>query len=77
MVLGHNDSERFESRFVSVRIESDNRAIMLKDMDDTVMGVWVAHGEGKFIFRNERVRENASNFITLRYVDDDGKWTTE
>ncbi len=43
--LDHNLSERYESRFPTVRIDK-SPAIMLKDMEGCVMGVWIAHGEG-------------------------------
>ena len=46
VVLSHNESERFESRFVIVRI-NDSPSIMLAGMQNSVLGVWVAHGEGK------------------------------
>jgi len=49
VLLGHNESERFESRFVTVRIEK-SKAIMFKNMEESVLGVWVAHGEGKIHF---------------------------
>ena len=42
-----NRSERFESRFSTVRINKTN-AIMLQGMENMTLGVWVAHGEGKY-----------------------------
>lgn len=45
--LDHNDSERFECRFVSVKV-SCSPAIMFSGMEDTVFGMWSAHGEGLF-----------------------------
>ncbi|RWS26136.1 phosphoribosylformylglycinamidine synthase-like protein [Leptotrombidium deliense] len=77
-LLAHNDSERFESRFVSVKIKESN-AIMLKDMHDSVLGVWIAHGEGKFTFTNDNVLHKVieNKCIALCYVDDDGKETTK
>ncbi len=45
-MLDHNESERFECRFSTVRIES-SKAMMLQGMSDSVLGVWVAHGEGR------------------------------
>ena len=41
-----NDSERFESRFTSVRIEK-SPAVMLQGMEDSILGICVAHGEGR------------------------------
>ena len=43
--LTHNKSGRFESRFTTVRI-NDSPAMMLDGMAGSVMGIWVAHGEG-------------------------------
>ena len=45
----HNDSHKFESCFVGVTIE-DSPAIMLQSLKGSKLGIWVAHGEGKFIF---------------------------
>ena len=42
-----NTSQRFESRFSTVKINKSN-AIMLKDLENTTLGVWVAHGEGRY-----------------------------
>lgn len=77
VVLGHNKSTKFESRFSTVRIES-NPSIMLTGMEGSVLGVWVAHGEGQMIFKNQEVLDDVSarNLVPLRYVDDDGKATT-
>lgn len=44
-MLKKNLSERYESRFVSVRVE-ESVAVMLQGMGGSVLGVWVAHGEG-------------------------------
>jgi phosphoribosylformylglycinamidine synthase len=43
----HNDSHKFESEFVSVVIP-ENHSIMLGSLAGSKIGVWVAHGEGKF-----------------------------
>ncbi len=45
VTLTHNKSGRFESRFVSVGI-LPSPAIMLRGMEGSALGVWVAHGEG-------------------------------
>ncbi|HFB62124.1 MAG TPA: phosphoribosylformylglycinamidine synthase, partial [Bacteroidetes bacterium] len=44
-----NDSGKFESGFVNVNIH-ENNSIMLKTLAGQRLGVWVAHGEGKFSF---------------------------
>uniref|UniRef100_X1ZKR9 Phosphoribosylformylglycinamidine synthase n=1 Tax=Capitella teleta TaxID=283909 RepID=X1ZKR9_CAPTE len=71
--LDHNDSERFESRFSTVRI-SASPSIMLDGMHGSVLGVWVAHGEGKMVFANDRILDSVQkeNLVCLQYVDDEG-----
>ena len=44
----HNDSHKFESNFVSVEIAKENKSIMMQSLAGQRLGVWVAHGEGKF-----------------------------
>ncbi|HET6558491.1 MAG TPA: phosphoribosylformylglycinamidine synthase [Prolixibacteraceae bacterium] len=43
----HNESHKFESGFVSVEIQP-NPSVMLKTMEGMKLGIWIAHGEGKF-----------------------------
>ncbi len=43
----HNDSHKFESRFLSVTIPT-NRSVMFESLSGSKLGIWVAHGEGKF-----------------------------
>ena len=47
--LLENESGKFESRFSSVKI-MESPSIMLKGMEGSSLGVWVAHGEGRFHF---------------------------
>ncbi|MBN2616435.1 MAG: phosphoribosylformylglycinamidine synthase [Bacteroidales bacterium] len=44
-----NDSGKFESGFINVNIH-ENNSVMLKSLAGNRLGVWVAHGEGKFSF---------------------------
>ena len=62
-----NDSKRFESRFSRVKIEKTN-SIMLQGLEDSVLGVWVAHSEGKII-------TDENNNIPITYVDNDDETT--
>lgn len=48
--LKQNKSRRFESRFPTVQINQTN-SILLKDMQDSKLGVWVAHGQGNFQYK--------------------------
>ncbi len=43
----HNDSHKFESAYLGVTIPT-NRSVMLGSLSGYRLGVWVAHGEGKF-----------------------------
>lgn len=43
----HNDSGKFECRFTAVTI-SESNSIMLKSLEGSTLGIWAAHGEGKF-----------------------------
>jgi phosphoribosylformylglycinamidine synthase len=49
-----NKSGRFESRWSSVRI-APSPSIMLKEMAGSVLGIWVAHGEGRLYFPNRDI----------------------
>jgi phosphoribosylformylglycinamidine synthase len=42
-----NDSHKFESAFVNVDILR-NHSVMLKSLSGSRLGIWIAHGEGKF-----------------------------
>lgn len=46
LVLCHNVSGRFESRWASVRV-GPGPALMLRGMEGAVLPVWSAHGEGQ------------------------------
>lgn len=43
----HNDSHKFESAFVGVTVPT-NRSVMFGSLSGSRLGIWVAHGEGKF-----------------------------
>ncbi|MBP3419174.1 MAG: phosphoribosylformylglycinamidine synthase [Marinifilaceae bacterium] len=43
----HNNSHKFESGFVSLEIQPNN-SVMLGSLAGSKLGVWVAHGEGKY-----------------------------
>ena len=73
----HNASGRFESRFSSVKV-GPSPAVLLKGMEGSSLGVWVAHGEGRAHFPTpshfERVK--AKQLAPLRYVDDSCETTS-
>ena len=43
----HNESHKFESRFLGLTIPT-NRSVMFGSLSGSKLGIWVAHGEGKF-----------------------------
>jgi phosphoribosylformylglycinamidine synthase len=44
-----NDSNKFESAFLNVSIQ-ENESVMLRSLSGSRLGIWIAHGEGKFCF---------------------------
>ena len=72
----HNRSGRFESRFATVSIEP-TPAIMLEGMAGSVLGIWVAHGEGQAYFPDRAILEEVEreHLVPLRFVDDGGQPT--
>jgi len=58
----HNESHKFESAFLTVDV-LENESIMLKSLSNTKLGIWVAHGEGKFDLPYDESRYN----IAMKY----------
>ena len=63
--LLHNRSHKFESSFVTLDIPQ-NDSVMLGSLSGARIGVWVAHGEGRFDFPYEETRYR----IAARYSYD-------
>ena len=74
--LVRNNSKRFESRWVTAKIKK-SPSIMLEGMENSVLGIWVAHGEGKFLFPDKKIFKKVkdNNLISVSFVDDSGKDT--
>ena len=72
----HNRSGRFESRFVSLRI-LESPSVMLHGMENSVLGVWVAHGEGLVYFPDNAMQQKVldEKLAPARYADDKGNIT--
>jgi len=47
MKMLHNDSRKFESEFITLQIP-ENKSVMFGSLSGNKLGLWVAHGEGKF-----------------------------
>ncbi|MCF4101805.1 phosphoribosylformylglycinamidine synthase [Gillisia sp. M10.2A] len=53
----HNKSHKFECNFTSVEIQKNN-SVMLSSLAGSKLGIWAAHGEGKFSFSLEESSYN-------------------
>ncbi len=69
-----NTSGRFESRWVSVKI-LESPAIMFKGMSESILGVWVAHGEGRLHVPDPNLLDEIveKKLVPLIFVDDEGR----
>jgi len=83
----HNDSGKFECHFTSVEIQNNN-SVMLSNLAGMKLGIWAAHGEGKFSFPYEKEKynivgkyayegypsnPNGSEYNTAMLTDDSGR----
>ena len=64
--MQHNSSKKFESTFVSLEIP-ENNSVMFKSLEGSKLGIWVAHGEGRFDLPEEESNYN----ITAKYLYDE------
>ncbi|XP_062914764.1 phosphoribosylformylglycinamidine synthase isoform X2 [Mobula hypostoma] len=73
VLLTHNRSHRFESRFVTVTI-LESSSLLLNGMAGSTLGIWVAHGEGYMQFESEKVLQmvTENGLAPIRYCDDLG-----
>jgi len=71
-----NRSGRFESRFSTVRILK-SPAVMFRGMEESVLGVWVAHGEGRLYFPKQEIMQEVldKKLAPVRFVDDNSEFT--
>ena len=85
--MEHNLSHKFESCFVNVTIP-ENKSVMLGSLSGQRLGVWVAHGEGKFnlpqgeqgyhfamkySYSSYPGNPNGSDFATAGIASEDGR----
>jgi len=83
----HNASHKFECNFTSVEI-MENNSVMLSSLSGSKLGIWAAHGEGKFSFPYKKehynivgeygydkypANPNGSNHNTAMLTDDSGR----
>ncbi|MFM8337585.1 MAG: phosphoribosylformylglycinamidine synthase subunit PurQ, partial [Opitutaceae bacterium] len=72
-----NESERYEARYVSVRIER-SPSVLFAGMEGSVIPIAVAHGEGRTEFTDEAAarRCSESGLVAARFVDNRHQPTT-
>ncbi|MEQ1587784.1 MAG: phosphoribosylformylglycinamidine synthase [Cyclobacteriaceae bacterium] len=62
----HNGSGKFESIFVTISVPKNN-SVMLTSYEGAQLGVWVAHGEGKFDLKNQKDYKIAATYTHPEY----------
>lgn len=74
--LTNNDSGHLECRWIKVKANEKNQSPFLQGMEDEIIWLPVAHGEGKF-FTDDNTLESVEkdNLTAFRYVDENGKPT--
>jgi phosphoribosylformylglycinamidine synthase len=65
-----NDSERFEDRWIRMKVWAD-RSVFTRGIDKLIY-LPVAHAEGKFVVKNKRVLEKIRDHIVFQYVNEKG-----
>ena len=60
--LEHNASRKFESDFLGVKL-TEGKSVMFSGLEGMELGIWVAHGEGKFILPYPEEKYN----IVMKY----------
>jgi phosphoribosylformylglycinamidine synthase len=83
----HNDSHKFESGFVGVDVTA-NSSVILGSLSGASLGIWIAHGEGKFSLPGKEsdynivmkyshegypANPNGSDFAVAGIVSNDGR----
>ena len=77
VTLTHNDSGKFEDRWVTCGVHPQNRTPFLKGIER--IDLPVRHGEGKLIIRDQEIRQAIldQNLNCLTYLGPDGQPTAE
>jgi len=73
VTLTHNDSNRYEDRWVTLRAEHGNKCVWTQGIDS--IEVPVRHGEGKFIPQDDALLKQLEQHgqIVFRYAGPDGR----
>ena len=83
----YNDSNKFECIFTSIKVQKNN-SVMFGSLSGSKLGIWSAHGEGKFIlpynesrykiigkygYKEYPANPNGSNYNTAIISNEDGR----
>ncbi|HAH07332.1 MAG TPA: phosphoribosylformylglycinamidine synthase I [Elusimicrobia bacterium] len=73
--LSFNDSNRFEARWVRLRINLQSQSLFIRGLPE-IIELPVAHGEGKFVVKSPKVLEHLkkTRAILMQYVNEEGKF---
>lgn len=68
-----NRAGKLECRVVNVRIEK-SQSVLLRGMEGSTLGVWIAHGEGRCYWPDAEVKAEAERqgCVAMKYVDNEG-----
>jgi len=69
--LVNNDSERFEDRWVSLKVYGE-RTVFTKGVNP-IITLPVAHAEGKFVAKDDEALKKIKDHIVFQYVDKNGR----
>lgn len=72
----HNDSNRFESRWVRLRINLQSQSLFTQGLPE-IIELPVAHAEGKFVVKSPKILEalKKTRAILMQYVNEEGKFS--
>ncbi|UCD19817.1 MAG: phosphoribosylformylglycinamidine synthase I [candidate division WOR-3 bacterium] len=66
-----NDSERFEDRWIYLKVQGD-RSVFTENSKDIII-LPVAHSEGKFVVKDDTVLEKVKGLTVFTYVNEQGE----
>lgn len=63
--MQHNGSGKFESAFLCITIP-ENHSVMLHSLAGSTLGIWIAHGEGRFVLQEKRNAVNVAAYYSYK-----------
>lgn len=64
--MHHNGSGKFESTFINLSIPKNN-SVLLSSYEGAKLGVWLAHGEGRFDLKDQKSYNVAATYTNPEY----------